>query len=108
MCVYIYIYIHYVLFKTLRFFLLNHEYVKPAQVFFRWSNECPLFVAERCCHSVPVQAGGQDFDATMRVSFVLHRKPRGGGGAGGGGGGAMYIITIIVIVIMIIIMMILI
>ena len=73
-----------------------------------WSNECPLFVAERCCHSVPVQAGGQDFDATMRVSFVLHRKPRGGGGAGGGGGGAMYIITIIVIVIMIIIMMILI
>jgi tetratricopeptide (TPR) repeat protein len=42
-----------------------------------WSNECPLFVAERCCHSAPVQADGEDFDGTMRGSFVLYRRPCG-------------------------------
>jgi len=41
-----------------------------------WSNECPVFVAERCCHSMPVplEAGSEEtFDGTMRVAFALHR-----------------------------------
>mmetsp|Transcript_101585 Transcript_101585/g.296136 ORF Transcript_101585/g.296136 Transcript_101585/m.296136 type:complete len:572 (-) Transcript_101585:268-1983(-) len=41
-----------------------------------WSNECPVFVAERCCHSIPVAMEGSDrkFDGTMRVAFALYRK----------------------------------
>jgi len=41
-----------------------------------WSNECPYFVAESCCHSVPISpdGNGQSYDGTMRVSFVLRRK----------------------------------
>uniref|UniRef100_A0A7S1RLM7 Uncharacterized protein n=1 Tax=Alexandrium catenella TaxID=2925 RepID=A0A7S1RLM7_ALECA len=41
-----------------------------------WSNECPIFVAERCCHSIPVAMEGSDkkFDGTMRVAFALYRK----------------------------------
>lgn len=48
-----------------------------------WSNECPFFIAERCCHSMSVkvssESGGepQDFDGTMRVSFVLLRSYSG-------------------------------
>mmetsp|Transcript_92408 Transcript_92408/g.198090 ORF Transcript_92408/g.198090 Transcript_92408/m.198090 type:complete len:784 (-) Transcript_92408:167-2518(-) len=47
-----------------------------------WSNECPVFIAERCCHSHPVKlvrASLEEFDGTMRVSWVL----RGKGGQGG-------------------------
>lgn len=49
-----------------------------------WSNECPVFVAERCCHSapVPLDPGSKDvFDGTMRVAFALHRDgpPTDGG-----------------------------
>lgn len=41
------------------------------------SNECPVFIAERLCHSIPVakQEGSDElFDGTMRVAFALHRK----------------------------------
>jgi len=57
-----------------------------------WSNECPLFLAERCCHSLPVTPSGntsasgttdarhmsESYDGTMRVSFVLRRCSRNG------------------------------
>eukprot|EP00930_Biecheleria_cincta_P048272 TRINITY_DN33615_c0_g1_i1.p1 TRINITY_DN33615_c0_g1~~TRINITY_DN33615_c0_g1_i1.p1 ORF type:complete len:894 (+),score=157.95 TRINITY_DN33615_c0_g1_i1:135-2816(+) len=39
-----------------------------------WSNECPVFLAERCCHSLPVRVPElpqRAFDGTMRVAFVL-------------------------------------
>lgn len=41
-----------------------------------WSNECPLFMAEQCCHSIGVEMepGSGLFDGTMRVAFVLYRK----------------------------------
>lgn len=41
-----------------------------------WSNECPVFIAELCCHSqiVADPATGIGFDATLRVSFALLRK----------------------------------
>mmetsp|Transcript_71075 Transcript_71075/g.123271 ORF Transcript_71075/g.123271 Transcript_71075/m.123271 type:complete len:820 (+) Transcript_71075:106-2565(+) len=38
-----------------------------------WSNECPFFVAERCESSHPIQHGGDVFDGTLRVGFVLLR-----------------------------------
>ncbi|CAJ1397340.1 unnamed protein product [Effrenium voratum] len=40
-----------------------------------WSNECPLFVVEKCCASIPVPKEGDDglFDGTLRVAFALHR-----------------------------------
>lgn len=43
-----------------------------------WSNECPLFVAERCCSSLPVElepGSGEYFDGTLRVAFALYRHP---------------------------------
>jgi len=46
-----------------------------------WSNECPVFVAERCCHStmVPMEPGSEDlFDGTLRVAFAL-RQPEAPG-----------------------------
>lgn len=41
-----------------------------------WSNECPIFMAELCCHSVGVEMepGSGLFDGTMRVAFALYRK----------------------------------
>lgn len=56
-----------------------------------WSNECPVFLAEECCRSLPVAvasepgAGGSaeasapasEFDGTLRVAFVLRRPPPG-------------------------------
>merc|ERR1719229_463154 len=40
-----------------------------------WSNESPVFVAERWCTSVPcVSPEGQSFDGTIRVGFALRRK----------------------------------
>lgn len=41
-----------------------------------WSNECPVFVAERCECSHSVHLGGQDYDATLRIGFVLVRGNR--------------------------------
>jgi len=40
-----------------------------------WSNECPVFVAERCEFSNPIHLNGKDYDATLRVGFVLARQP---------------------------------
>lgn len=45
------------------------------QARFWWSNECPHFIAERLCNSMPLSDAGKRYDGTMRVSFVLHRKP---------------------------------
>jgi len=46
-----------------------------------WSNECPVFVAERCevSHPIRTERAGQweDYDATMRVGFVLMRNDDG-------------------------------
>jgi len=39
-----------------------------------WSNECPIFVAEKCMSSQPVEFDGQHYDATMRIGFVLVRS----------------------------------
>jgi len=39
-----------------------------------WSNECPVFVAEKCMESQPVQKDGVSYDATMRIGFVLQRS----------------------------------
>mmetsp|Transcript_120345 Transcript_120345/g.212822 ORF Transcript_120345/g.212822 Transcript_120345/m.212822 type:complete len:641 (-) Transcript_120345:41-1963(-) len=43
-----------------------------------WSNECPVFVAEQLCRSMPVQSecfrAGEDFDGTLRVAFALRRR----------------------------------
>jgi len=47
------------------------------QYFHWWSNECPVFVAERCEMSHPLEHGGFRFDATMRVGFVLRRAEEG-------------------------------
>jgi len=45
-----------------------------------WSNESPVFVAERWCKSVPVtseaQFPGKVFDGTLRVGFALRRPGR--------------------------------
>jgi len=41
-----------------------------------WSNECPVFVAERCEASSGVPCDGHDYDATMRIGFVLARNER--------------------------------
>ncbi|CAE7417434.1 dnc [Symbiodinium sp. KB8] len=41
-----------------------------------WSNECPLFVVERCCASIPVakdEDSPERFDGTLRVAFALYR-----------------------------------
>jgi len=38
-----------------------------------WSNECPYFIAEECCSSIPISKQGLAYDGTMRVSFSLHR-----------------------------------
>ncbi|CAE6955486.1 unnamed protein product [Symbiodinium natans] len=41
-----------------------------------WSNECPLFVVERCCSSIPVAKdpdSPERFDGTLRVAFALYR-----------------------------------
>mmetsp|Transcript_84625 Transcript_84625/g.149866 ORF Transcript_84625/g.149866 Transcript_84625/m.149866 type:complete len:624 (+) Transcript_84625:119-1990(+) len=43
-----------------------------------WSNECPVFVVERCCQSIPVRKDPESdllYDGTMRVAFALYRKP---------------------------------
>ena len=41
-----------------------------------WSNECPFFVVETYCESVPVlsEADEKLYDGTMRVAFALRRK----------------------------------
>lgn len=41
-----------------------------------WSNECPFFVVENYCESIPVEseADGKLYDGTMRVAFCLRRK----------------------------------
>jgi len=42
-----------------------------------WTNECPLFLVERCCHSMPepLHKGSEEkFDGTMRVAFALCRQ----------------------------------
>lgn len=47
-----------------------------------WSNECPVFVVERCCQSIPVPkdpGSNELFDGTMRVAFALYRRPRNRG-----------------------------
>mmetsp|Transcript_118809 Transcript_118809/g.383649 ORF Transcript_118809/g.383649 Transcript_118809/m.383649 type:complete len:604 (-) Transcript_118809:134-1945(-) len=44
-----------------------------------WSNECPLFVVERCCYSIPVameECPDTKFDGTMRVAFALYRNEK--------------------------------
>jgi len=40
-----------------------------------WSNECPFFVAERCCQSMPMTSDvdGKLYDGTLRVAFALRR-----------------------------------
>lgn len=42
-----------------------------------WSNEYPCFLAEACCHSLPIPAesskAGELFDGTLRVAFCLRR-----------------------------------
>lgn len=39
-----------------------------------WANECPSFVAERWCTSMPTIREGMAYDGTMRVGFALRRK----------------------------------
>jgi len=39
-----------------------------------WSNECPFFVAERFCTSMPSHWEGEEYDGTMRVAFALRKK----------------------------------
>eukprot|EP00747_Dinoflagellata_sp_TGD_P037807 gnl/TRDRNA2_/TRDRNA2_139301_c2_seq1.p1 gnl/TRDRNA2_/TRDRNA2_139301_c2~~gnl/TRDRNA2_/TRDRNA2_139301_c2_seq1.p1 ORF type:complete len:416 (+),score=72.79 gnl/TRDRNA2_/TRDRNA2_139301_c2_seq1:3-1250(+) len=39
-----------------------------------WSNECPHFVAEVCCRSLPVKWHDEDYDGTMRIVFALRKK----------------------------------
>jgi len=44
-----------------------------------WSNECPVFVVEECCHSLPVPmepGGSERFDGTLRVAFALYRQAK--------------------------------
>ncbi|CAK0798860.1 unnamed protein product, partial [Prorocentrum cordatum] len=50
-----------------------------------WSNESPVFVAERLCTSVPCESGGRSYDATMRVGFALRRRAASGDGPPAGG-----------------------
>jgi len=44
-----------------------------------WSNDCPYFIAEELCFSQPTVVESEtsqlEFDATMRVSFALCRRP---------------------------------
>jgi len=40
-----------------------------------WSNEHPIFVAERCCNSMHVASQGKLYDGTLRVAFALRRRP---------------------------------
>jgi len=46
-----------------------------------WSNECPVFVAEQCVvsHPISIERAGesQQYDATMRVGFVLLHNDAG-------------------------------
>lgn len=43
-----------------------------------WANECPVFVVEELCHSVPVQTdafgAAEEFDGTLRVAFALRHN----------------------------------
>jgi len=39
-----------------------------------WSNECPVFVVEKWCKSVPTIVDGRFYDGTMRVGFALRLK----------------------------------
>jgi len=39
-----------------------------------WSNECPVFIAEKCMASQSVEKDGANYDATMRIGFVLLRS----------------------------------
>jgi len=39
-----------------------------------WSNESPVFVAERWCKSLPTEREGEQFDGTLRVGFALERR----------------------------------
>uniref|UniRef100_A0A7S4T210 Uncharacterized protein n=1 Tax=Alexandrium monilatum TaxID=311494 RepID=A0A7S4T210_9DINO len=41
-----------------------------------WSNEHPIFIAERCCNSVPVTSQGEPYDGTLRVAFALRQRSR--------------------------------
>jgi len=56
------------------------DFLAEHQVHF-WSNECPVFVVEQVCHSMPVplpsesgaDVADQVFDGTMRVAYALRR-----------------------------------
>lgn len=41
-----------------------------------WSNECPCFVVEELCKSMPTERDTELFDGTMRVGFSLHVEHR--------------------------------
>lgn len=61
-----------------------------------WSNECPVFVAEQCCHSLPVvgsegDAAGKRFDATLRVVFTLRHSPSTFDETEGDGGSQVFV-----------------
>jgi len=56
----------------------SYEGVLDEQKLHYWANECPLFVAEQVCSSIPVccSDGTEElFDGTLRVGFVLTRSP---------------------------------
>lgn len=56
--------------------LLREKSLMEEQCFHWWSNECPLFVVEKCCASIPVAKDPESpdlFDGTLRVAFALHR-----------------------------------
>uniref|UniRef100_A0A7S4W937 Uncharacterized protein n=1 Tax=Alexandrium monilatum TaxID=311494 RepID=A0A7S4W937_9DINO len=41
-----------------------------------WSNEHPIFIAERLYNSVPVVSQGRPYNGTLRVAFALRQRPR--------------------------------
>jgi len=57
--------------------LLKEKSLIEEQCYHWWSNECPLFVVEKCCSSIPVAKdpdSSELFDGTLRVAFALHRS----------------------------------
>mmetsp|Transcript_50456 Transcript_50456/g.158893 ORF Transcript_50456/g.158893 Transcript_50456/m.158893 type:complete len:507 (+) Transcript_50456:492-2012(+) len=55
----------------------NPEDMQLEQCLHWWTNECPVFVVEKLCRSIPVAKqpdSDEKFDGTMRVAFALHRK----------------------------------
>jgi len=56
----------------------SYKGVLDEQQLHYWANECPLFVAEEVCSSIPVccfDGTEEFFDGTLRVAFVLTRSP---------------------------------